>query len=230
MIKIEFVEIPNIKQKPQTRKELFFVWNNVAKGAVAKRVKHYSEVFKKGTDEEIFGELAFCIFTPQSKALSCWKAVNILDEKKVLIKGTADEIAENISGVRFQRNKAKFLVQAREKFLSNGKIKIKDFLKSFKTPYELRDWIIKNIKGIGYKEAGHFLRNIGLGLDLAILDRHILRNLKFYNAIDEIPDTLTPKVYLNIEKKMTVFCEDIKVPMSHMDLLLWAMQTGGIFK
>ncbi len=230
MIKIEFVEIPNIKQKPQTRKELFSVWNSVAKGPIAKRVKHYSDVFKNGTDEEIFGELSFCIFTPQSKALSCWKAVNVLDEKKLLVKGTADEIAENISGVRFQRNKAKFLVQAREHFLSNGKIKIKDFLKSFKTPYDLRDWIIKNIKGIGYKEAGHFLRNTGLGLDLAILDRHILRNLKFYEAIDDIPETLTPKIYLNIEQKMIKFCNDIKIPMSHMDLLLWAMQTGGIFK
>lgn len=230
MIKIEFVTIPNIQQKPQTRKELFSVWKNVAEPALTKRVKHYSDVFKKGTDEDIFAELAFCIFTPQSKALSCWKAVNILEEKKLLFTGSADKIAENISGVRFQRNKAKFLVQAREKFLSNGKIKIKDFLKSFKSSCELRDWIIKNIKGIGYKEAGHFLRNTGLGLDLAILDRHILRNLKFYNAIDEIPETLTPKIYLDIEQKMFKFCNDIKIPMAHMDLLLWAMQTGGIFK
>ncbi|MBQ3834060.1 MAG: N-glycosylase/DNA lyase [Elusimicrobia bacterium] len=230
MIKIEFVEIPNIKQKPQTREELFEVWNTVAKKQLTKRVKHYSDVFKKGTDEDIFAELAFCIFTPQSKALSCWKAVNVLGEKNLLIAGSADEISENISGVRFQRNKAKFLIAAREKFLSNGKIKIKDFLKSFKSPQELRDWIIKNIKGIGYKEAGHFLRNTGLGLDLAILDRHILRNLKFYNAIDDIPQTLTPKIYLQIEQKMVKFCNDIKIPMAHMDLLLWAMQTGGIFK
>ena len=174
--------------------------------------------------------MAFCIFTPQSKAISCWQAVNELENKGLLFKGSADEIAKNTSGVRFQRNKAKFLVSAREKFLSKGKINIKNFLKSFKTSYDLRAWIVKNIKGIGYKEAGHFLRNIGLGLDLAILDRHILRNLKFYNALDEIPETLTPKIYLDIEQKMIKFCSDIKIPMSHMDLLLWAMQTGGIFK
>ncbi len=230
MIKIEFVEIPNIKQKPQTREELFSVWNNIAKHPIEKRVRHYLNVFKNGTDEDIFGELAFCIFTPQSKALSCWKAVNVLDEKKLLVKGTCEEISESITGVRFQNNKAKFLVQAREKFLSNGKIKIKDFLKSFKNSRDLRNWIIKNIKGIGCKEAGHFLRNTGLGLDLAILDRHILRNLKFYNAIDDIPETLTAKIYSDIEQKMIKFCNDIKIPMSHTDLLFWAMQTGGIFK
>ena len=65
---------------------------------------------------------------------------------------------------------------------------------------------------------------------MAILDRHILRNLKFYHAIDEVPSTLTQKIYLDIEQKMIKFCNDIKIPMSHMDLLMWAMQTGGIFK
>ena len=230
LIKINFVEIPNSKIKPNSIKELFSFWDKTAKSYIEQRVKHYSEVFTKGTDEAIFAELAFCIFTPQSKALSCWKAVNDLNDKNLLFTATATKIAKNINNVRFQNNKANFLVQARQQFTSNGKLNIKKFLKSFDNPIILRKWIIDNIKGIGYKEAGHFLRNIGLGLDLAILDRHILRNLKFYNAIEEIPSTLTPKIYLNIEQKMINFCKDIKIPMSHMDLLMWAMQTGGIFK
>ena len=230
LIKINFVEIPNSKIKPNSIKELFSFWDKTAKSYIEQRVKHYSEVFTKGTDEAIFAELAFCIFTPQSKALSCWKAVNDLNDKNLLFTATATKIAKNINNVRFQNNKANFLVQARQQFTSNGKLNIKKFLKSFDNPIILRKWIIDNIKGIGYKEAGHFLRNIGLGLDLAILDRHILRNLKFYNAIEEIPSTLTPKIYLDIEQKMINFCKDIKIPMSHMDLLMWAMQTGGIFK
>ena len=230
IIPIKFVEIENIKAKPETIKDLVLLWKTVAKEHISKRVQHYQDVFIKGDDEAIFAELAFCIFTPQSKALSCWKAINILNDKKLLFTASAQDISKNINNVRFQNNKANFLVQARERFTSNGKIKIKSFLKSFNNPINLRKWIIDNIKGIGYKEAGHFLRNIGLGLDLAILDRHILRNLKFYNAIDEIPSTLTPKIYLEIEQKMIKFCNDIKIPMSHMDLLMWAMQTGGIFK
>ncbi len=230
IIPINFVEIENIKTKPQNIKDLVHLWKTVAKEPISKRVQHYKDVFIQGNDEAIFAELAFCIFTPQSKALSCWKAVNALNDKNLLINGTADDISENISGVRFRKNKANFLILAREKFLNNGKIDIKKFLKSFDEPKKLRTWIIDNIKGIGYKEAGHFLRNTGLGLDLAILDRHILRNLKFYNAIDEIPSTLTPKIYLDIEQKMIKFCNEIKIPMSHMDLLMWAMQTGGIFK
>ena len=230
IIPIQFVEIENIKTKPETVKDLVCLWKTVAKNPISKRIQHYKDVFIKGNDEAVFAELAFCIFTPQSKALSCWKAINILNDKNLLFSASSQEISKNISNVRFQNNKANFLVQAREKFTSKGKLNIKKFLQSFDDAATLRKWIIDNIKGIGYKEAGHFLRNIGLGLDLAILDRHILKNLKFYNAIKEIPETLTPKIYLDIEQKMIDFCKDIKIPMSHMDLLMWAMQTGGIFK
>lgn len=230
IIKIDFIEIENIKAKPQSKKDLVYLWKKVAKSYIEQRILHYKNVFIKGNDEAIFAELAFCIFTPQSKAISCWEAVNELNNKNLLFTATAKEISDNIYNVRFHNNKSKFLVQARDKFTINGKLKIKEILKSFNNPLNLRKWIITNIKGIGYKEAGHFLRNIGLGLDLAILDRHILRNLKFYNAIEEIPSTLTPKIYLEIEQKMMEFCKDIEIPMSHIDLLFWAMQTGGIFK
>ncbi len=230
IIKVDFIEIENIKAKPQSKKDLFYLWNKVAKSYIEQRILQYKNVFIKGNDEAIFAELAFCIFTPQSKAISCWEAVNELNNKNLLFTATAKEISDNIYNVRFHNNKSKFLVQARDKFTINGKLKIKEILKSFNNPLNLRKWIITNIKGIGYKEAGHFLRNIGLGLDLAILDRHILRNLKFYNAIEEIPSILTPKIYLEIEQKMMEFCKDIEIPMSHIDLLFWAMQTGGIFK
>jgi len=132
--------------------------------------------------------------------------------------------------VRFRNNKAKYVVEARKLFTENGKMKIKEKLASFGDIYDLREWIVKNIKGIGYKEAGHSLRNIGIGKELAILDRHILKNLKALGAIDEIPKTLTKKTYLETEKTMQKFCEKSGIPMPHMDMLLWCKNTGGIFK
>ena len=83
---------------------------------------------------------------------------------------------------------------------------------------------------MGYKEASHFLRNIGLGKDLAILDRHILRNLQNLGVINEIPKTLSKNKYLEIEEKMRVFSKNIGIPLDHLDLLLWFKQTGRIFK
>jgi N-glycosylase/DNA lyase len=83
---------------------------------------------------------------------------------------------------------------------------------------------------MGYKEASHFLRNIGMGEDLAILDRHILKNLKILGVISEIPVSLTRNKYLEIEIKMRDFAENVKIPMSHLDLLLWYKETKEIFK
>jgi len=83
---------------------------------------------------------------------------------------------------------------------------------------------------MGYKEASHFLRNIGLGKDMAILDRHILKNLKAFGVINDIPRALSRKKYLEIEEKMRKFSHEIGIPISHLDLLFWSRQTGEIFK
>ena len=119
---------------------------------------------------------------------------------------------------------------ARKFFTANNKIRIKEKLASFKNIFEARLWLVKNIKGIGYKEAGHFLRNIGIGKNLAILDRHILKNLKIYGVINELPKTLTTKTYLEIENQMQNFSTKIGIPMAHLDMLFWYKKTGGIFK
>ena len=100
----------------------------------------------------------------------------------------------------------------------------------FNDVYSAREWLVQNVKGIGYKEASHFLRNIGFGEELAILDRHILKNLKFFGAIEEIPRSLPRKKYFEIEKKMKKLAEKVKISMSHLDLVLWYKETGEVFK
>lgn len=94
----------------------------------------------------------------------------------------------------------------------------------------MREWLVGKVLGIGMKEASHFLRNIGLGKDLAILDRHILINLKEYDVIKEIPRYITRKVYIDIEDKMKKFSKLMSIPMDELDLLFWSKETGMIFK
>lgn len=181
------------------------------------------------TDSDIFVELAFCIFTPQSKTLSCDTAVKNLKSKGLLFDTAAQKISRNISGVRFHNNKAAYLVEARNILANSKGIDIKSRIDK-KDIFSTREWFVKNIKGIGYKEASHFLRNIGLGSDIAILDVHILRNLVKYKVIKELPKTINKEVYIDIESKMRIFSEKIDIPMDELDLLFWAKQTGYIFK
>jgi N-glycosylase/DNA lyase len=227
LIPIDFLHTPT--DNSQTISELKEFWKKVLP-FISQREKHFDDVWKKGTEEEIFAELVFCIFTPQSKAVSCWAAVNSLADKNMIFNSNEEDIANAINGVRFRHNKAKYLLNARSLFTLNGSIKIKEKLTSFSDIYKLRQWLVTNVKGIAYKEAGHFLRNIGVYKDFAILDRHILRNLKVYGAIEELPKTLNVKTYIKIEKKMQDFAKDTGIPMSHLDMLFWCKNTGGIFK
>ena len=73
-------------------------------------------------------------------------------------------------------------------------------------------------------------RGIGLGEDLAILDRHILKNLALLGVIDEVPSSPTKRTYLEIERKMTAFSKQAGIPMGELDLLLWYKEAGEVFK
>jgi N-glycosylase/DNA lyase len=89
---------------------------------------------------------------------------------------------------------------------------------------------VKNVRGLGYKEATHFLRNVGLNGGLAILDRHILRNLKRYRAIRSLPKSLSRKKYLALERSFLHFADRIGISLDELDLLFWSMETGVIRK
>lgn len=196
-----------------------------------KRLKEFKEVWENGTNEDIHLELSFCILTPQSKAINAWKAITNLKENNLIFSGTADELVEYLNIVRFKNNKSRYLVELREQMKDrNGNIITKDFFQKMPDIFERREWIVKNVKGMSYKEASHFLRNVGFGQKLAILDRHILKNLVKLEVIDEIPKTLNSKLYLEIEKKLETYCKSVKIPMDEMDLLLWYKEAGTIFK
>ncbi|WP_308575369.1 N-glycosylase/DNA lyase [uncultured Fusobacterium sp.] len=198
---------------------------------IEKRLREFKEIWEKGSNEDIHAELSFCILTPQSKAVNAWKAITTLRENGLLFNGSAEDIVEYLNIVRFKNNKAKYLVALREQMQNEkGEIITKDFFNSITNVKEKREWIVKNIKGMAYKEAGHFLRNVGFGKEIAILDRHILKNLVKLEVIEDVPKSLTPKLYLEIEEKMKAYCKFISIPMDSLDLLLWYKEAGEIFK
>ncbi len=198
------------------------------KGAIRRRLSEFRAVWS-GSDEKIFKELCFCICTPQSKAVHCDKAVSALAGTGALYRGDVCRVRRGLKAVRFPNNKAKYIVETRKKLASPGGISIKDKISAGDIA-ATREWLVNNVKGIGYKEASHFLRNIGFGSDLAILDVHILRNMVKHGIISEAPKSLTRKKYLETEGKLKRFSKRIGIPMAELDLLFWAMETGHIFK
>jgi N-glycosylase/DNA lyase len=211
-------DIPALQALYQERKE-----------AIQKRLEEFRRVMQ-WRDEDVFAELSFCLLTPQSSAKVCWEAVTSLKQKTLLLKGRPPELEPYLRSVRFGESKAKYIVEARNLFMRDNGLQLKSRISSFYNPFELREWLVENVRGLGYKEASHFLRNIGLGEAFAILDRHILRNLNRFGVIPEIPATITKKRYLEIEEKLRRFATEIGIPLADLDLLFWSRETGWIFK
>lgn len=203
---------------------------SIKKNEISSRLKEFENIWSDRNDKEIFTELAFCILTPQSKAKSCWDAIVKLKDQNLLLKGNSEQIKQILNCVRFKNKKAQYLVNARKLFMKDGRVSIRPFLNMFADIYECREWLVKNIDGLGYKEASHFLRNIGLGEKIAILDRHILRSLNKLGIIEEVPGSISRAKYMEIEKIMIEFSKQIDIPLSHIDLLFWYKETGEIFK
>ncbi len=179
--------------------------------------------------DAVFEELCFCLLTPQSNAQRCWQIVQNLKQKKLLYAGSYEQVTKELTGTRFHRTKAKYLFLARDKFDEIYKELKNNGFSCEKSSIELREWLVKNVKGYGYKEASHFMRNIGCK-DVSILDRHILRFMLKLKFIDEMPKTLTRKKYIETEKKLFTFAESTGIHHAELDLLIWSMQTGKVFK
>ena len=191
-------------EKNNFTEELTSLYNS-KKGQIKTRLYEFEMVWRHADRKKIFMELAFCILTPMSKGKSCWDAVENMVKDGALFKKNTGEITTYLAGARFINKKSMYIVEAREKFYLGKKKSLKAIIENIGEENEAREWLVKNIKGIGYKEASHFLRNIGFAQDMAILDRHILKNLKLAGVIKDIPSSLSRGRYLDIEKKMRIF-------------------------
>jgi len=198
------------------------------KSKIRKRLKEFKEVWKQ-PDKQIFSELCFCLCTPQSKAIYCGRAISALEKKEVLFKGNTPQIRRGLKAIRFPNNKARYIMEARKFFTVDGIIRIKNKIDK-NNIFGTRQWFVHNVKGLGFKEASHFLRNIGFGDDFAILDVHILKSMMRYGIIDKQPKTITESQYLCLENELRRFSRRVDVPMDEIDLLFWASETGKIFK
>jgi len=175
----------------------------------------------KAKKEQKFLELCYCICTPMSNAKKVYKIINDKN-KRILLFGKEQEVKNLLrTNCRFHNNKAGYIVKARD-FLNNlDKLPADGF--------EARELLIKNVKGISYKEASHFLRNIGYR-DLAILDGHIINSLYEIGFFKTNERPKSAKHYLEMEKEMKRFAKENRIDLDELDLLLWSNKTGEILK
>ena len=188
---------------------------------IQERIKEFKNI-DKNSNVELFKEICFCLLTANYNAEKSIKIQNEIGE--CFLTDSKETLSKKLKtlGHRFPNARAEYISES---------LKCKDKLNEviqFPDKEALRDWIVNNVKGLGYKEASHFLRNVGFD-DYAIIDFHII-DILVDNKIIKRPKTLTKKRYFEIEEILNKLAKKTGLTLAELDLYLWYMETGKILK
>jgi N-glycosylase/DNA lyase len=196
------------------------------------RLGEFEEVWRSGSDARLWEELVFCIFTAGASARMGLKSIEAI--RPLLWNGESAEMTEVLKKAgahRFPVARPGYIVTARNFLREHCGLRLREQLESFSDPMERRDWLAreKRIKGLGYKESSHFLRNIGL-MGHAILDKHVLRCLADLQVVESPRPPSTRARYLQVEERLKSVAHDVGIDFDELDLVLWSMKTGEVLK
>lgn len=197
---------------------------------IRRRLSEFGDVWKSENDDRIWEEMVFCFFTGGCSAKMGLRSVEAV--RPLLSDGTQEQLANALTGVhRYPNARSRYIVSSREFLQSEYEMKLKNRLSDFSDPLERRDWLVreKRIKGLGYKEASHFLRNIGFK-GYGILDKHVLRCLFELELIADPKPPNSRSKYLTVESRLRDLAERTHIGFDEMDLVLWSLKTGEILK
>ncbi len=197
---------------------------------IRSRLNEFEQKILNGTDRDVWEEMVFCFFTAGCSARMGLRSIDAV--RPLLINGSQRRLARALTGVhRYPNARSRYIVASRDFLERDCGLRIRERLLSFDCPFERRDWLVKEkgIKGLGYKEASHFLRNIGFR-GYAILDKHVLRCLAELGLIATDDPPKNRARYLEVEDILKRFSGNLGIDPDEMDLVLWSLKTGEILK
>jgi len=196
--------------------------NEEIRRLVEDRLSSFKKV-GRGPPKDLFKELVFCILAANFTASGSMKIVEMLGDRLLELDPKSLERELRRLGHRHPRTRAAYIVGARRMLAEIVRV-----IREGGDGRRIREWLVENVKGLGYKEASHFLRNIGYE-DLAIIDFHILRLLRRYGLIPEVK-RLGKIRYLEIEGLLRRIADEVGMTLAELDLYLWYMDSGKILK
>ncbi len=218
-------------QEPVTIESLL-VAHAARRKEIRARLREFRQVWQTATDARLWEEMVYCIFTAGASARMGLRSVEAI--RPLLSEGHPDAMTRALVSAgahRFPNARPVYVVTTRDYLHGLCSMKLRKRLKSFSDPVERRDWLATEprIKGLGYKESSHYLRNIGFK-GYSILDKHIVRCLAELGVIDSAKPPTNRSRYLDTETRMRQFSGEVGIDVDELDLVLWSMKTGEILK
>jgi N-glycosylase/DNA lyase len=210
------------RHESQLLKDIQALKKSRVRKLVATKIKEF-RANRKRTSHEIFNELCFCLLTSNFNAKRSIEIQDKMGDGFLILseKQLAKRLAE--LGHRYPNARANFIAEAQQ-----HKDTLKDTIYSFKNDKDLREWLVQNVKGIGYKQASNFLKNMGY-TDLAVIDFHLLDLFERYKLIKK-PKTLSKRAYFEIEEMMRNISSKLNITLAELDMYLWHIETGKVLK
>ncbi len=208
--------------------------------AIEKQYKIYKD-WNKMHETTLWKELCLCILSSNVNFESARSALNHLSQKGflksefLLNEYSSQEIIfneltkplylppkidGNLRKYRFPSIRAKNIVDAANHIYSDG-FSIRQTLKEIDSEIEARNYLAKNISGLGLKESSHFLRNIKFSSSLAIIDVHILSFLEELGLILIDKNIISTNEYLQLEVLMQQLSKIYGMNLSILDNAIW---------
>ncbi len=197
------------------------VQNGDIRKLVDKRLREFTALGRK-SERALFKEICFCILTANYSAAGGMRVQEAVGDGFITLSEKKLAAALRKSKHRFPNVRAAYIVEAR-KHIPVLRSNVRNM-----EEHILRDWLAVEVKGLGYKEASHFMRNIGFE-DVAIVDFHIVDFLVKHKMIVR-PKTLSKKNYLVVEEVLRKLAHKLKMGLGELDLYLWYCETGSVLK
>ena len=207
--------------REKEKRELLELYE-LKKEEIQNRLLEFKQAFQEADDRQIFRELSFCILSSGVGPKIAGQCMSAIGEK--LADGEEDELLERIGAIhKYAENASRYIAFTREYLKKEHGFLLKSLVSSFEDRVERREFFARNpgIKGLGYMQASHFLRNLGFS-GYAILDRNNLASLSELGVIGETKYPLTKKRYLETESLMAEAAHELGISLDELDLLLWS--------
>jgi len=188
------------------------------------------------SEKELWLELISCILGSRVRSETATACSNHLRERNlvdisIILKKPREtetkisiELAKSIfppHGCKypFPRSKATCIVVTAVEIYEKDNTSIKQILSSYPNPLEARKVLVSKCRGIGFKQASLFLRNVSFCDNLAILDTHVVRFIE--SVILRTQIRLTKNQYLFLERILYEYAQSKRVSLATLDFSIW---------
>ncbi len=200
--------------------------------------------WNKMSEENLFKEMAMCIFSSQLRFEIAEAIAHKLHKKgffkiskenlnriesyeSEMIQILSETITLNLDGKRkdvlprFKNRWTKLVANTvRNIYLSN--LSIKGILLEASCPLDARRLLVKHVSGFGPKQASLYLRRVGYCSDMAVIDTHIIDYLALSQGVNVKQSSLSSlSFYETTEVVFKNIAKDFGYPVGAVDLATW---------